>query len=108
MFSFKDFFAAIAIANDAKPSSALILGAFLFCRVFTKSVNSFRYESEYRSIKKYFAPLIGTELKDEDKKYLEINDRLSKKWPLITEAKPAPDDAKEWENKPDKLNLLEE
>ena len=48
------------------------------------------------------------DVKEEDKKYLEINDRLSKKWPLITEAKPAPDDAKEWENKPDKLNLLEE
>jgi ferredoxin len=47
-------------------------------------------------------------LKEEDKKYLEINDRLSKMWPLITEAKPAPEDAKEWENKPDKLKLLEE
>ena len=49
------------------------------------------------------AILSEDDLKEEDKKYLEINDRLSKKWPLITEAKPAPDDAKEWENKPDKL-----
>ena len=48
------------------------------------------------------------DLKDEDKKYLEINTRLSATWPLITEAKAAPDDAKEWENKPDKLKLLEE
>ena len=54
------------------------------------------------------AILSEDDLKEEDKKYLEINERLSKKWPLITEAKSAPDDAKEWENKPDKLNLLEE
>ena len=46
--------------------------------------------------------------KNSDKKYLEINTRLSKTWPLITEAKAAPEDAKEWENKPDKLKLLEE
>ena len=60
-----------------------------------------------------FDYLLGTraiedDLQEDDKKYLEINDRLSKKWPLITEAKAAPDDAKEWENKPNKLNLLEE
>ena len=54
------------------------------------------------------AILSEDDLKDEDKKYLEINSRLSKTWPLITEAKAAPDDAKEWENKSDKLKLLEE
>ena len=54
------------------------------------------------------AILSEDDLKEENKKYLEMNDRLSKKWPLITEAKPAPDDAKEWENNPDKLNLLED
>ena len=54
------------------------------------------------------AILSEDDLKDEDKKYLEINTRLSKNWPLITEAKAAPEDAKEWENKPDKLKLLEE
>ena len=48
------------------------------------------------------------DLKEEEKKFLEINTRLSKTWPLITEAKAAPEDAKEWENKPDKLSLLEE
>ena len=46
--------------------------------------------------------------KKKKKKFLEINTRLSKTWPLITEAKAAPEDAKEWENKPDKLALLEE
>ncbi len=54
------------------------------------------------------AILSEDDLKEEDKKYLEINTRLSKTWPLITEAKEAPDDAKEWENKPNKLKLLEE
>ncbi len=54
------------------------------------------------------AILSEDDLKDEDKKYLDINTRLSKTWPLITEAKAAPKDAKEWENKPDKLKLLEE
>ena len=48
------------------------------------------------------------EFKEEEKKFLEINTRLSKTWPLITEAKAAPEDAREWENKPDKLSLLEE
>jgi ferredoxin len=33
---------------------------------------------------------------------------LSKKWPILTEIKPAPDDAKEWENKENKIELLEE
>jgi ferredoxin len=52
--------------------------------------------------------IIRRRFKEEDKKYLELNTRLSKTWPLITEAKSAPADAKEWENKPDKLKLLEE
>jgi ferredoxin len=36
-----------------------------------------------------------------------LNAELSKQWPVITERKDAPADAKEWENKPDKLKLLE-
>tara|TARA_B100001013_G_C24386933_1_gene354439 strand:+ start:125 stop:448 length:324 start_codon:yes stop_codon:yes gene_type:complete len=47
-------------------------------------------------------------IKEEDKKFLEINERLSKKWPVISQAKDAPSDAKEWENKKNKLELLEE
>ena len=54
------------------------------------------------------AILSEDDLKDEDKKFLEINTRLSKKWPLITEAKAAPEDAKDWENISNKLDLLEE
>ena len=35
-----DFLAAIAIAKDASPSSALMLGDFLFCKVSNK-INQF-------------------------------------------------------------------
>ena len=45
---------------------------------------------------------------DDNRKFLEINERLSKKWPIITEFKDAPKDAKQWENKMGKLDLLEE
>jgi ferredoxin len=36
-----------------------------------------------------------------------LNAELSRQWPVITEKKDAPADAKEWEGKPDKLKLLE-
>lgn len=39
--------------------------------------------------------------------FTAINADLCKTWPVITERKDAPDDAAEWENKPDKLKLLE-
>ena len=42
------------------------------------------------------------------KQFLEINSRLSKKWPILTEIKEAPVDAKDWEGKEGKLSLLEE
>ena len=48
------------------------------------------------------------DITDENKHFLEINKRLSEKWPILTEMKKAPEDAKEWENKKDKLKLLEE
>lgn len=41
-------------------------------------------------------------------KWLELNARLSKKWPVITVKKEAPPDAAEWKDKPNKLDLLEE
>lgn len=47
------------------------------------------------------------DLKEEDKHYLELNAELSQSWPVITEQKDAPADAKDWEGKPDKLKLLE-
>ncbi len=39
--------------------------------------------------------------------FLELNEELSREWPVITASKPAPPDAAEWENVPDKLQYLE-
>ncbi|WP_376696304.1 ferredoxin FdxA [Wenzhouxiangella sp. EGI_FJ10305] len=39
--------------------------------------------------------------------FLEINEELSREWPVIAEMKPAPDDAKEWEDVPGKIKYLE-
>lgn len=47
------------------------------------------------------------DLPDELKNYTELNAELARKWPVITEKKPAPPDAAEWEEKPDKLKYLE-
>jgi len=48
------------------------------------------------------------DITDSNRQFLEINARLSKKWPILTEIKPPPEDAKEWENKENKIQLLEE
>jgi len=47
------------------------------------------------------------DLPDDQQHYLELNAELTKGWPVITEVKPAPEDADEWLGKPDKLKLLE-
>ena len=39
--------------------------------------------------------------------FLELNAELAKDWPTITTRKDATADAKEWENRDDKLKLLE-
>ena len=39
--------------------------------------------------------------------FKQLNAELAKQWPVITEKKDAPPDAKEWEGKPDKIKLLE-
>jgi ferredoxin len=39
--------------------------------------------------------------------FLELNTELSAIWPVITEMKDPPPDAKEWDGKPDKLKYLE-
>ncbi len=39
--------------------------------------------------------------------FIELNAELSREWPVITEMKPAPADAKQWEDVPDKRKLLE-
>ena len=48
------------------------------------------------------------DINDENRHFLELNERLSKKWPILTEVKPAPNDAKQLENKENKIDLLEE
>ena len=39
--------------------------------------------------------------------FLALNKELARQWPVITEKKDGPPDAKEWEGKPDKFKLLE-
>lgn len=47
------------------------------------------------------------DLTEDEKVFQTLNDDLSKIWPNITAMKSAPDDAKDWENKDNKLPLLE-
>jgi len=47
------------------------------------------------------------DLPPEQAQFLERNKELSRQWPVITEMKAAPPDAKDWDGKPDKLKLLE-
>jgi ferredoxin len=39
--------------------------------------------------------------------FIALNAELAKAWPVLTERKDAPADAKDWDGKPDKLGLLE-
>lgn len=39
--------------------------------------------------------------------FLELNAELSREWPVISEMKPAPADADDWKDQPDKLKYLE-
>nr|WP_136250750.1 ferredoxin FdxA [Ningiella ruwaisensis] len=48
-----------------------------------------------------------TELPDEQKHYLKINEELSQQWPNINALKAPPADADEWNGVPNKLPLLE-
>lgn len=47
------------------------------------------------------------DLPADQEQFLQLNTELTKVWPVLTEMKGAPDDAAEWENKPDKLQYLE-
>ncbi len=40
--------------------------------------------------------------------WVDLNKRLSKKWPVITKKKSALSDAEQWKDKPNKITLLEE
>jgi len=43
----------------------------------------------------------------EQQHFIALNEELCADWPVITEQKPPPGDAEEWDGKPDKLKLLE-
>lgn len=47
------------------------------------------------------------ELPAEQAHFLELNTELSREWPVITEMKPAPEDADDWKDVKDKLQHLE-
>ena len=47
------------------------------------------------------------DLPEDQAEFLELNAELSKSWPVITEMKPAPPDAAEWEKTPGKRQYLE-
>lgn len=47
------------------------------------------------------------DLPDNQRQFLELNADLAKKWPMITTVKPAPEDADEWKEIPDKIKHLE-
>ena len=47
------------------------------------------------------------EIPDGQESFLKLNAELAKKWPVISEKKAAPADAKQWEGVPEKLKLLE-
>lgn len=48
------------------------------------------------------------DLPEDQKIFASINAEKAKEWPSITQLKPAPSDAKEWEHKENKRQFLEE
>ena len=47
------------------------------------------------------------DLPAEFENYIELNEELSRQWPVITQRQEPPEDAEEWDGKPDKLQYLE-
>ena len=48
------------------------------------------------------------EIPEDQKQFLELNARLSEKWPNITVKKEPPEDADDWKDVPGKIEYLEE
>lgn len=46
------------------------------------------------------------DLPDDQHHFLALNAELAQKWPVISEIKPAPEDAADWDGKADKLSCL--
>lgn len=47
------------------------------------------------------------DLPEEQKHFLELNKQLSQQWPVLAQAKDAPEDADEWADVKEKLDYLE-
>ena len=47
------------------------------------------------------------DLPEDQTQFLALNAELAENWPVISEQKAAPSDAKDWEDKPNKLEQLE-
>lgn len=47
------------------------------------------------------------DLPEEFNPYLQLNEELAEKWPVINKMKPAPEDADDWKDVDDKLQYLE-
>jgi ferredoxin len=47
------------------------------------------------------------DLPADQEQFIALNAELAQSWPVITEKKPAPPDAEEWDGKPNKLQYLE-
>lgn len=47
------------------------------------------------------------DLPDDQVQFLDLNAELAQQWPVITQMTEHADDAKEWDGKPNKLELLE-
>jgi ferredoxin len=47
------------------------------------------------------------ELPEDQQNFLELNAELAESWPNITEKQDPPEDAEDWDGKPNKLELLE-
>ena len=48
------------------------------------------------------------EIPDGQENFKQLNAELAKQWPVISEKKPPPADAKQWEGVKDKVKLLEQ
>jgi ferredoxin len=48
------------------------------------------------------------EVPEQEHEFIELNEKLANKWPVIDTQKPAPKDAKAWEKVKDKRNHLDE
>ena len=47
------------------------------------------------------------DLPEDQRQFIALNAELARVWPVLTEKKPAPDDAKEWDDVPGKIKYLE-